>query len=298
MKGGAPLSTAVKTSAGVTRPTRARGTFWNTLVVIVVVILAAMIALPFLWMISTSLKADLASVYRYPPEWFSKPLAWGNYIKAWNAAAFDRYLFNSIFVTSTIMILQVFNACLCAYAFSRIEFRGQNLLFALFLAVMMVPVQVTVVPVYIIFSRLELLNTYWALILPFASSAFGIFLIRQAFLSVPIELSDAAFVDGATHFQILRHIMIPLSKPMIITFTVLNFSWRWNDYFWTLIMTNSDTMRTLPVGIVAMRAGQEGGANWHTVMAASVIVLVPIFLIFLLAQRYFIEGIARSGIKA
>jgi sn-glycerol 3-phosphate transport system permease protein len=259
--------------------------------------ISLLVALPFLWMLSTSLKPDLRAVYQFPPEWIPREPAWDNYLRAWRAAPFGRYMLNSTIVAVGVMVLQVVNGCLAAYVFSRIRFPGRELLFLLFLAVLMIPTQVTVVPNYIILSRLGWLDTYWALIIPFAATAFGTFLIRQSFLGIPQDLVDAALIDGASHLTILRHIMIPLSKPMIITFALLSFNWRWNDYFWVLIMTNSDRMRTLPVGIVAMRGGAEGGSNWHIIMAATIIVLLPILLLFIFAQRYFIEGIARTGIK-
>jgi ABC-type glycerol-3-phosphate transport system permease component len=282
----------------IRRPMQTMQNRWERpLLVLLVVVISVVIALPFAWMIVTSLKPDLREVYIYPPRWIPSTLAWWNYVIAWNSAPFERYLFNSVFVAGSVTALQIVNGCLCAYVFSRIPFPGRDALFLIFLAVLMIPSQVTVVPVYIILSRLDWLNTYWALILPFAATAFGTFLIRQSFLSVPDDLADAAVIDGASHLQILRHVMIPLSKPMIITFALLSFNWRWNDYFWVLIMTSSDYMRTLPVGIVAMRAGEEGGSNWHIMMAAAVIVIAPILALFILAQRYFIEGITRTGLK-
>ena len=269
----------------------------NAFVFIIVLLAAIIVAMPFLWMLSTSLKPDLRAVYQFPPDWIPAEPAWGNYLRAWRSAPFGRYLLNSTVVATSVMVFQVVNGCLAAYAFSRLRFPGRDQLFLLFLAVLMIPGQVTVVPNYIILSDLGWLDSYWALIVPFAATAFGTFLIRQSFLSLPNDLVDAAIIDGATHLQILRYIMVPLSKPMIITFALLSFNWRWNDYFWVLIMTNSDTMRTLPVGIVSMQGGAEGGSNWHIIMAATVIVLVPILTLFLLAQRYFVEGVARTGLK-
>ena len=240
----------------------------------------------------TRLKSSLC----FPPEWIPKPPSWGNYIEAWNSAPFDRYLVNSVIVTGSGVVLQVINACLSAYAFSRIEFRGRNIIFLLYLSVLMIPRQVTVIPNYIVLSRLGWINTYWALIVPSSATAFGTFLIRQAFLAIPSDIIDAAIVDGAGHLTILRKLMIPLSMPMIVTFAVLVFTWRWNDFFWVLIMTSSDTMRTLPVGLVAIRAGAEGGSQWHILMAATVIVIAPVMLLFILAQRAFVRGISRSGL--
>lgn len=268
-----------------------------TLLLLAITIAAVVAIMPFAWMISTSLKPDLRAVYKMPPQWIPETIAWSNYLTAWNSAPFGRYLFNSVFVTVSAVSLQLINGCLAAYAFSWIKFPGRDALFLLFLAVLMVPGQVTVVPNYIILSRLGWLDTYWGLIMPFAATAFGTFLIRQAFMQIPKDLVDAAVVDGATHFGVLWRVMIPLNIPTILTFVLLNFSWRWNDYFWTLIVTNSDNMRTLPVGVIAMRAGPEGGTNWHYMMAATVIVLLPLLILFIAAQRYFVEGISRTGLR-
>jgi ABC-type glycerol-3-phosphate transport system permease component len=259
--------------------------------------ISLLFALPFLWMLSTSLKPDIQAVYKVPPQWIPVPAVWENYARAWEAADFSRYLLNSIFVASSTTLLQVVNASLVAYVFSRIPLPGRNLLFVLFLAVMMVPMHVTVVPVYILLSKLGWLNSYWALIVPFSATAFGAFLLRQSFLSVPQDLIDSAVMDGATHLQTMMHILIPLSKPAIITFALLTFTWRWNDYFWVLVMTTSDRLRTLPVGLVFLFNASEGSAQWHIMMAATVIVLIPILALFLLSQRYFVEGIMRTGLK-
>jgi multiple sugar transport system permease protein len=256
-----------------------------------------LVAAPFLWMLSTSLKPNLAAVYQFPPQWIPSPPRFENYADAWRAAPFARYLANSLFVATTVMVFQLVNGSLAAYVFARLNIPFRDTIFLLFLAVLMIPSQVTVVPIYIIMTRLGWLDTYYALIVPFAATAFGTFLIRQSFLQVPSDLVDAAIIDGAGHFGILRNVMLPLSRPALITFALLSFNWRWNDYFWPLIMTNSTMMRTLPVGIVAMRAGAEGGTNWHILMAGTVIVLLPILALFIIAQRYFVQGIAHSGLK-
>ena len=268
-----------------------------TIIAFVALVIMSLITLvPFLWMISTSLKPSLKDVYTFPPQWIPSPIAWGNYLEAWKSVPFDRFMINSIITSVVPVFLQVVNGCLSAYVFSQINFKGRDFLFTLFLAVLMVPSQVTIIPNYIIMSRLDWLNTYQALIVPFVATAFGTFLIRQSFLAIPRDLIDAAAIDGAGHLGILRHIMIPLSKPMIITFALLNFNWRWNDYFWVNIMTTSETMKTLPVGIIAMKSG-EGGTNWHYLMAGAVIVIIPVMILFLAAQKQFVEGVARTGIK-
>jgi len=274
-----------------------RQKFSKVLVTGLLIVISLSVMIPFLWMISTSLKPSLDAVYVFPPKWIPDPPRLQNYIDAWNSAPFGRYLTNSLIVSVSAMILQVINACLAAYVFSRMNIPGRDFLFLLFLAVLMIPGQVTLIPNYVVLSRLNWLNKYEALIIPKMATAFGAFLIRQAFLSVPDDLVDAAVIDGASHLQILRHVMVPLSVPMIITLSLLTFNWRWNDYLWVLIMTNSDRMRTLPVGLALMRSGTEGGSQWHILMAATVIVISPIMILFALAQRTFIEGISRTGIK-
>lgn len=269
----------------------------NTASTTVLVFAAILVILPFIWMLSTSLQPDIRSVYQVPPKWIPEPLTWRNYITAWNAAPFGIYLKNSVIVAVSATFLQLINAVMSAYAFSWLEFPGRNIIFLFFLAVLMIPGQVTIVPNYIVMSRLNWLDTYWALIVPVSVTAFGTFLIRQAFLSVPKDLVDAGIIDGASHLQILWKILIPLNKPMLLTFALLSFNWRWNNYFWVLIMTNSTKMRTLPVGLAQMRSGSEQGSQWQIIMAATVMVIMPILLLFAFFQRYFVEGIARTGLK-
>lgn len=274
-----------------------RKDLWKTISVVILIIASILVLLPFLWMISTSLQPDLKSVYQIPPQWIPKPIRWRNYLQAWNSAPFNIYLRNSIIVAVSATVLQLVNACLSAYAFSWLKFPGRDIIFLFFLAVLMIPSQVTLVPNYIVISRLGWINTFWALIVPVSVTAFGTFLIRQAFLSVPKDLIDAAVMDGASHFQILFTLLVPLNLPTLLTFALLSFNWRWNNYFWVLVMTNSDKMRTLPVGLVQMRMGPEQGSQWQIIMAATVLVILPILLIFAFFQRYFVEGVTRSGLK-
>ena len=274
-----------------------RKRLWNTVSIVILVLASILVLLPFIWMLSTSLQPDLQSVYQIPPKWIPEPPTWQNFITAWNSAPFDIYLKNSIIVALSATLLQLINAGLSAYAFSWLNFPGRDIIFLFFLAVLMIPGQVTIVPNYIVMSRLKWINTYWALIIPVSVTAFGTFLIRQAFLSVPKDLIDAAVIDGASHLQILWRILVPLNKPTLLTFALLSFNWRWNNYFWVLIMTNSTDMRTLPVGLVQMRMGPEQGSQWQIIMAGTVLVLTPIMLLFAFFQRYFVEGVTRSGLK-
>ncbi len=282
-------------SSAVGAQRRARKIISGTALEVVLAAVFVLSVIPVLWTFSTSLK-PLDEIYAYPPNWIPHHAQWSNYAKAWAAAPFARYALNSIAVTVSIIILQTSLASLSAYAFSKLQFKGRDLLFFLFLATMMVPTQVIVVPVFIMLSKAGMLNSYAALILPFAASAFGTFLLRQSFLEIPNDLVDAARIDGAGDMSIIRNVMLPMSKPSYVSFILLTFTWRWNDYFWPLIMTSSPEMRTLPVGLVFLRTS-EGSIEWNVVMAASVFVILPIILLFLFFQRYFVEGIMSSGLK-
>lgn len=261
----------------------------------IMIFMALAMILPILWAFSTAIKPQ-KEIYAYPPTIVPSRIAWENFQKAWHSAPFGRYAFNSVFVTLTILACQLLNAAFAAYAFSWLNFKGRDTLFLFFLVAMMIPTQVLVVPTFLIFKTLGWIDTYWALIVPFVSNAFGIFLIRQSFLSIPRDLVDAARIDGCGHLGIIKNIMVPSSRAAFISFSLLTFTWRWNDYFWPLIMTNSTKMRTLPVGIVFLRTS-EGSIEWNVVMAGAVLVMVPVILLFIFLQKYFVEGVMSSGIK-
>jgi sn-glycerol 3-phosphate transport system permease protein len=251
--------------------------------------------LPLVWMVLTALKsAD--ELFSLPVRWLPATPQWSNFLAAWRALPMARFYFNTAFVATAVTLLQLVNAALCAYVFVRIRFLGSHLLFLAFLSVMMIPTQVTIIPAYVILSKLQWVDTYWALIVPHMSSVFAIFLYRQAFLGIPRELFDAAVVDGAGHVRLLFHIMLPLVRPVTATLAVLSFTWQWNEYFWPLIVTNSMSMRTLPVGLVFLRAQENLWGNWHVLMAGSLLVLAPILVLFFLAQKQFVLSATRSGL--
>lgn len=253
------------------------------------------VGMPFAWMVATSLKS-LPDVYIFPPVWIPWPPHLENYVQAWEAAPLARYFLNSTIVVVGTLALQAVTVTTAAYAFAHIRMRFRDPLFLLVLAVMMIPAQVTFVANFFTLSELKWIDTYWALIVPLGASGFGTFFVRQAFLSIPVELAEAAKIDGASHPQILRHVMLPLARPTILTFLLLSFTWRWNDYFWPLIMTNSRDLWTLPVGLVVMRS-TEASVAWHVIMAATLMVIAPVLALFVATQRQFIQGIARTGIK-
>jgi ABC-type glycerol-3-phosphate transport system permease component len=255
---------------------------------------AVVIGFPFFWMVMTSLK-KVADVYLlsqvFPPE-----PQWVNYLNAWNKAPFNWYLFNSTFTAIVILVGQYATIIPAAYAFSRLTFPGRDLLFVLILTTMMVPIQVTFIPSFVIISRLGWKDSYWALTVPFFTSAFGIFLLRQAFKQIHQDFMDAARLDGCHHLGVMRHVLVPLTLPTLITFGLFSFVYHFNDLFWPLIVTDSQLMRTMPMGLSSF-IEFEGGTRWHELMAASVFSMLPLILVFLFAQRFFIKGIASSGLK-
>ncbi len=257
--------------------------------------LAALFFLPFVWMLGTAVKPD-NEIFLFPPKWVPSVWRFENFAIAWGKAPFARFFFNSVVVTASIAMIQLTTAALAAYAFARLRFPGKSLLFLAYLSIMMIPSQVTLIPNFITLKKLGMLNTYWALILPFAATGFGTFLIRQHFLSIPQELFDAAVVDGASHLRILREICLPIANPAFATFGLLTAMWHWNDFFWPLIVTSSAEMRTLPLGLVVFTQSEQG-TSWSLLMAAGIFTALPIVALFLVAQRYFVQGIARVGIK-
>ena len=216
---------------------------------------------PYFWIATTSLK-DLAGVLQFPPSLLPLPPHWENYAQAWQSGPFPRYLFNNVVTTLGILIVQLFLGCLAAYAFSKLAFPGRDACFFLVVACLMVPPQIRFVPIYIMLAKVGLLNTYAALILPYAVSALGTFLIREAFNAISDDVLDAARVDGATVVQIIFRIMVPIAKPTIIAFSLFSVVYHWNDYFWPLVMTTNESVRTLPLGVALLR--EEGtGSRWH-----------------------------------
>ncbi|MFS0557122.1 carbohydrate ABC transporter permease [Brevibacillus sp. 179-C9.3 HS] len=251
-------------------------------------IVAFLFVFPFLWMASTAFKT-MPEVRQFPPTLLPETWEWSNFIQAWESGPFLTYTWNSILVAVGILILQFLTAVPAAYAFARYRFPGRNLLFGLVLIVLMIPGQVIFLPIYVQLSGWGLVNTLWSLILPYAASAFGIFLLRQAFMQVPDEVIEAARLDDASEWKIMWTIMVPMAKPVLVTFGLFSFIYHWNDYFWPLIMTNSDEVRTLPIGISSLHMS-DGGTLWNVMMAGNMILILPILVIFFIAQRHIIKA--------
>jgi multiple sugar transport system permease protein len=218
-----------------------------------------------------------------------------NYVTAWNAAPFGTYYFNTVFVAIVTTFAEIIFAAMAAFAFAKMEFFGKNLIFTLFLATMMVPGEVLLVPNYITLTALGWIDSYYALIVPWVVSVFAIFLLRQHFMTIPNELYDAAMIDGLTKWRFLWTVMVPLSKPAVITGALLKFVGSWNSFLWVLIVTKSPEIRTLPVGL--QNFSSATGSDYHLLMAAATFSVIPVVILFLLTQKYFIAGIARSGLK-
>jgi multiple sugar transport system permease protein len=244
-------------------------------------------------MVFTSFKSQ-DEIFTLPIKLLPKKFLWHNYVETWSKAAWLKYMKNSFIVSMVPVVGQVIFSSLAAFAFTK-KFRGSKLLFTLFLGTMMIPGQATLIPNYVILKNLRWLNTYYALVVPFLTSTFSIFLIRQYFLSVPKDYEDAAVIDGCGSFYYLFRILMPLSKPALVTVALLTFNAHWNDYLYNMIMVSKDSMRTVQVGMAVFQG--EGYSVWHYLTAASTFITIPIIILFLLVQKRFIDGVMMSGIK-
>jgi multiple sugar transport system permease protein len=249
---------------------------------------------PFYWAIANSVK--LAQfIYASPPQWWPDPLTVKNYVAALTQIPFARFFANSVIVSVVITLGNVFFDTLAAYAFAKLRFPGRDVILFVMLMALMVPLQVNLIPMYRIMATLNWVNTYPALIVPFLVSITGIFLMRQFMQSIPDEILDAARIDGCDEFGVFWRIMFPLSVPGIATLVIITFMGAWNDFLWPRIITNSDAMYTLPVGLTQLQ--QRYSSNVGTVMAGTVLTMMPMILVFLLMQRHFIEGMTAGAVK-
>jgi multiple sugar transport system permease protein len=258
------------------------------------VVVSASMLLPFFWMASASLKLD-KDVFRFPFVWFPKNPKWNNYLLIWQRIPFLTFIFNTAKLTVIITLLQLFTSSFAAYAFAKLRFRGRDALFLAYIGTIAIPWQVYMVPQFIMMRKLGLGDSHAALILLQAFTAFGVFLMRQFFVSVPEELSDAARIDGLNDYGIYARIMLPLSTPALATLTIFTFVTVWNDFMGPLIYLNSEKLKTIQLGLRMFIA--QYSADYALIMAASLVSLVPVIAIFLGLQRFFIEGVATTGVK-
>ena len=234
---------------------------------------------------------------RYPPTLLPDVWSFENYVTAWTTQPLLRYFLNSVIQTGIIVVSQVILSVLAAYAFAILEFPGRNVLFYVILGSLMVPFQLTFIPNFVLVSKWGLANTYAGLTIPFLASAFGVFMLRQFFLTLPRELYEASKVDGASSWRYLWQVVVPLSKGSISAFTTFAFLSAWSQYLWPLVITNDTNMRTIQIGIRFFLFDQERGADWGAIMAGAVIALLPTLILFLVAQRQLVKGIATTGLK-
>ncbi|HTL48174.1 MAG TPA: carbohydrate ABC transporter permease [Verrucomicrobiae bacterium] len=253
---------------------------------------------PFMWMITTSLK-EPSQVFSFSKnwweEWIPTAFVWRNYLEPWKVVPFARFYLNSIFVAIMVTLAQVATSALAAYPFARLTFPGRDKIFFGYLATMMVPGAVTMIPVFILLRYLGWIDSYKALILPAAFTAYGTFMLRQFFLTLPKDLEDAAKIDGCNYLGIFWRIILPLSKPALATLTTFTFMGTWMNFMWPLIVLNTHEKFTLPVGLAYFQSLHH--TDWTLLMAASMLMIIPILLVFIFNQRFFVEGIKLTGIK-
>ncbi|MCI8515384.1 MAG: carbohydrate ABC transporter permease [Hungatella sp.] len=249
---------------------------------------------PFLWMISTSFKYEI-DVMEFPVRLIPKNWNFQNYVTVFAKSDFPGYYLNSIKVTSITILGELCITTMAAYAFARLNFRGKKFLLTMYLSTMMIPGPVLLLPKYIYFSQLHLTNTHLALILPGLFSVFGVLLMRQVFMQVPFEYTEAAYIDGASHPAIFLRLILPLAKPGLMTVLLLAFTWSWNDYINPLVFLSSDKLFTITVGL--QRFQEDASTNYALIMAGATVSLIPLILLFLFTQKYFIESFASAGVK-
>ena len=287
----AGVSPPARPSAPRARRRRILGTGWALAVAIAA---ALIIVFPLLWMFTTSIKPE-SEIISAHPGLFSATVTGSNYVQAWQAIDFPRLFLNTVIFAGGVTILSLTFDSLTAYALARLDFPGKNVIFVLILITLMLPFQVNLVPLFLLLTKLHWINTYQGLILPRATNAFGIFFLRQFFLSIPKELEDAARVDGASEFKIYRTVILRMSVPALLTLGLFHFMYNWNDLLWPLIVSTNASMYTLSSGL-ALFLGQHV-IQYGLIMAGSVLAIVPMVIAFLVIQRRFVESIATSGLR-
>ncbi len=248
--------------------------------------------MPFLWMLSTSLKFP-NEIFSYPPTWIPNRFRFENYVDVFTLVPFGQYYINSIMVALSVTSIVLVSSSLAAFAFSRLNFRGRDTLFMTYLATLMIPFPVLLIPNFLIVREFGWYDTYMALILPPAFSAIATFLYRQAFKGIPKELDDAARIDGASSWRIWWHVIMPNAGPVTAALGIFTFLGNWNEFLWPLVVTNSSDMRTIPVGLSSFQG--QYNVRWELLMSAAVIALFPVVIVYLLAQKWIIRGVTISG---
>ncbi len=265
------------------------------MLVYIALMLAAFICLlPYYWMVSSAFKTE-ANIFRLPIQWFPNPINWMSFVKGWQAQNFPRYFFNSFFVSIAITIGTLVFASLAGYSLAKFRYPGRNIFFIVILSTMMLPLEVTMVPLFLLIKNLGWQNSYMGLIVPFLVEGFGVFLMRQFILGIPRDLIEASRMDGASEMRIFVQIIMPLCKPALAALAVFTFREAWDMYIWPLIIVSKDDLRTVPLGI-SLFMGNYGTA-WDQLMAIATVGTLPMIILFFLLQRAFIQGITMTGIK-
>jgi multiple sugar transport system permease protein len=288
------LSTQPMVSTVAPQPLYAKIRIGRVITYAALIVLAVLMLLPFLWMVSASLKLD-QDVFRVPIQWIPAEPRWSNFATIWTRIPFLTFFGNSLKLTVIITLLQLFTSSFAAYAFAKLKFPGRDWLFLAYIGSIAIPWQAYMVPQFIMMRRLDLVDTHTSLILLQAFSAFGVFLLRQFFISIPDEILDAARIDGMSEYGIFFRIMLPLSKPALATLTIFTSVAVWNDFMGPLIYLNSQSLKTIQLGLRMFI--QQYGADYALIMAAALVSLVPVVILFVFLQRFFIEGIASTGVK-
>lgn len=291
------MTAATRQARARHRHTDPRRVLSRVLLYVVLIALAAFYVLPMYWMIRSSLMTSTQIASVRPYVYWPREMLWQNYADAMTYVPFLSYFLNTMYVIVLVMTGTLLTSTLAAFAFSRVEWRGRDLWFAILMTGLMLPGAVTIIPTYIGWSKLSAINTFWPLTLPafFGGGIFNIFLLRQFFHSIPKELDEAAFVDGASYFQIYRRVILPLARPAIIVVALFRFLDVWNDYFGPILYLNDPKKFTLAIGLLSFRG--QYATKWNLVMAASTVVVLPCVIIFLFGQKQLIEGIALTGLK-
>lgn len=257
--------------------------------------IALIMLFPLFWLISTALKSPSENIFQFPPQFFPTQPTFDNFIQVWQSLPFAQYLFNSTLVAGLTVILNLLFCALAAYPLARLEFKGRNIIFAIIVSTIMIPFQIVMIPLYILTVQLGLKNSYLGIIFPSLASAFGIFLLRQAFQGVPKELEEAARMDGCSELGIWWFIMLPAIRPALVTLTIFTLIGSWSDFLWPLIVIDQPEYYTLPLGVA--RLAGTFSLDWRLIAAGSVIAIAPILLLFIILQRYIVPSDLGSGVK-
>lgn len=283
------------TSLGLLHSKKKLAVIRNVVIYATLCLVGLVFLIPFFWMVTSALKTQ-QQIFRYPIEWVPNPIVWGNFLEVWKAVPFGMFVKNSLIVSVLVILGDLLASTVVAYGFARKEFCGKNLLFLLLLGTMMIPQQVTMIPLFILYRTLGWIDTFKPLIVPaYLGNAFFVFMLRQFFMTIPTELEEAAVLDGCGSFGIFTRIFLPLSKPALVTVAIFSFMNSWNDFFQPLIYLNSLEKKTLALGLQLFQG--EYATEWGLLMAASTQVILPYLVLFFSLQKYFVEGIALTGLK-